>query len=172
MTLMTRWAGISAVLLGVGCTHLSPPVRMDAAPADMEALVGKWSGEYSGDGVNARHGSISFILAAGEDHAHGDVLMIPAGSKRAYERYRGGEPTTPVRDFPQPPEVLSIRFVRAVNGAISGTLDPYWDPDRQCQAWTTFRGYVIENTIQGTFASTYARPLAEATGHWRVERAR
>jgi hypothetical protein len=71
-----RYAGYAKVMavvvaLSSACAYVSPPIRLDGRPADLDALVGKWSGAYSGDGPQRRRGSISFTLVAGEDHAHG-----------------------------------------------------------------------------------------------------
>jgi hypothetical protein len=172
MTRRLSIAGVLGFLISAGCATLSPPVRVEGQPADLEALVGKWSGEYVGDGARGRSGTIAFTLAAGENHAHGDVLMIPRGSTRPYERYDGREPIGPRREPRPPAEMLTIHFVRAENGEVYGTLAPYWDPDRDCQAWTSFRGRIKGSVIEGTFASTYARPTAETTGRWRVTRDR
>ncbi len=169
---MIRPVALTAVMLSVGCTYVPPPIPLVATPGDAEVLAGRWLGEYEGEGVTPRGGRISFELIAGEDHAHGEVLMIPTGANRPYERYRDGEPPSTGREAPAPPEPLRVRFVRAVNGDVNGALDTYWDPDRQCQVWTTFRGRIRGDTIDGTFASTYSRPLAETKGRWRVVRTR
>ena len=36
---------------------------------------------------------------------------------------------------------------------ISGTMDPYWDPDRRCRAAASFLGSVDGNVIAGSFVS-------------------
>lgn len=66
--------------------------------------------------------------------------------------------------------MLTIRFVRASAGAISGMLDPYWDPDRNCQARTVFSGNLVERTIEGTFTTTFDCGSGEASGRWHVTR--
>ena len=161
---------VTAAVLTVGCSYISPPIRLDGRGAEVQALAGDWSGEYTSDSPDARHGSIWFKLVAGEDHAHGDVLMFPRGFTRPYERYRG-EPIPAGVWGPPPAEGLSIRFVRVGEGVVSGMLESYWDPDRECQTNTVFRGrFAGRNTITGTFHSTYSKPLASTTGHWRVTR--
>jgi len=155
--------------LSVACGYVLPAIRLTGRAADLEALVGEWSGHYESDAPYARSGTIWFKLAAGEDHAHGDVRMVPEGFTRGYERYRGG-PGPAGHEFPPASESLAIRFVRAENNQVNGVLEPYWDPDRECQARTSFRGRIEGKTIVGTFVSIYARPLPETTGVWKVTR--
>jgi hypothetical protein len=60
------------------------PARTTAAsdhagvPGSLDALAGDWFGirERRTD----RRGTIVFTIVAGEDHAHGDVLMSPQGA--------------------------------------------------------------------------------------------
>jgi hypothetical protein len=160
---------MSALLLAQACASFSPPIAVDTTPADAEILAGEWYGHYLGDDPGSRRGTIVFKLMAGEDHAHGDVLMIPAGSTRAYERYHGNA-ARPARAATPSSQVLTIRFVRAIDGAITGRLDPYWDPDRDCIAATTFGGTVQDGTIAGAFTTTCGAGMAAATGQWTVTR--
>jgi hypothetical protein len=62
--------------------------------------------------------------------------------------------------------LLAIRFVRAEQGKISGTIASYWDPDRSCQATAAFLGEVKARTIDGTFTSpaTMARVSCRGGG--------
>jgi len=171
---MTRLfvTGLLTVALTSGCASLTPPIRLEGRNAEVQALAGIWSGEYVSEGLHPRRGSISFTLIEGEDHAHGDVLMIPEGFSRAYEKYHGQAPLPTGTTFPSPAETLSVRFVRVGDGVVSGVLEPYWDPDRECQASTTFRGRITARSIEGTFASIYSKPLPETTGRWKVTRPR
>jgi hypothetical protein len=160
---------VAVTALSVACGYVLPAIRLTGRAADLEALVGEWSGHYESDAPYARSGTIWFKLAAGENHAHGDVRMVPEGFTRGYERYRGG-PGPAGHEFPPASESLAIRFVRAENNQVNGVLEPYWDPDRECQARTSFRGRIEGKTIVGTFVSIYARPLPETTGVWKVTR--
>ena len=154
-----------ALLAGaLGCAYVSPPVTVVGSQPAVRELAGEWWGDYRSEGPIERRGSIHFTLIAGEDHLHGDVLMTPAGSNRPYGRF-AGEPGT--RQMPATPESLSIRIVRVGDGAIRGDLEPYWDPDRETTATTTLR----EDTIAGTFVTTFASGALEARGRWRVSRA-
>jgi hypothetical protein len=172
---MVRWiCGVSLIALVSGCASFSPPVRVEATPAALELLAGDWSGDYVGDDPQARRGTIVFKLVWGEDHAHGDVIMVPAGSTRAYERYHGDQPPMPEPEGSRS-QVLTIRFVRATDGPfITGQLDPYWDPDRRSRAFTSFRGTIGDGMISGTFETRFADAGAPeaTTGRWKVVRQR
>jgi hypothetical protein len=156
-----------AVLLAPGCGYM-PPVQLEATPADLELLAGQWKGEYDSPTLG-RHGSIEFKLVAGQVQASGDVVMIPQGSKQPYQRSTLEHPPQGADGLPES-QVLSIRFVRASGGAISGMLDPYWDPDRNCQARTVFSGTQVEWSIEGTFRTTFDCGSGEATGRWHAMR--
>lgn len=164
---MKRILAGALLAAAIGCAYVSPPVAIVGRDADISALAGEWWGSYTSEGPVERRGSIQFTLVAGEDHAHGDVLMIPAGSNRPYGRFTG-EPGT--RQVPVTPEALTIRIVYIEDGTIRGDLAPYWDPDRETSATTTFRGTVGENVIAGTFTTTFASGAFEARGRWRVNR--
>jgi hypothetical protein len=65
--------------------------------------------------------------------------------------------------------VLRIRFVRVDGGKVSGTLQPYRDPDCGCSVYTTFEGTVEGDVIEGTFVARHADgPLFRGT--WLVMR--
>jgi hypothetical protein len=63
--------------------------------------------------------------------------------------------------------------VRARDGQIDGHLEPYWDPDRRCQASATFLGWVDGNRISGTFSSRCVDDTTRIlNGHWAAHRDR
>ena len=148
------------------CSPL-PKVSLDAGPADMEMLAGQWSGEYSSPALG-RRGTIEFKLVAAEGQAYGNVVMIPQNANHPYE------PTTlahrDAADMAASSQMLTIRFVRASSGEITGALDPYWDPDRNCNAQSTFHGYVAKGVIEGTFTTHFDCGSGEASGRWQVTR--
>jgi hypothetical protein len=150
--------------LSLSCASTPAAVPVEGAAAELSALAGRWKGEYSSE-ATGRSGSIEFELVAGEDHAHGDVLMIPRGSASPYRPApRPGEaPSTAAAS-----QLLKIRFVKAEGGKVTGTLDPYWDPDCGCEVTTTFEGEVRGNTIRGTFASVHT--AARVFGTWSAAR--
>lgn len=155
---MSRFGAFLPVLALVSaCGAFSPPIRLAGRPADISALVGEWHGDYVTFGTPSRHGTITFVLEAGDEVAKGSVVMIPEGSHHPYERYRG-----------ELTEVLSITLVRIEETMVRGELDPYWDPDRECVASTRFYGSIDGRTIEGTFRTTYNAPFIETTGRWRV----
>ena len=67
-------------------------------------------------------------------------------------------------------QLLTITFVRAERGQISGTIASYWDPDRSCQASATFVGTAESHAIDGTFTSTCEDGVRQLRGKWRVTR--
>jgi hypothetical protein len=162
--LVTRLVGgLLLLALMEGCASTPAAVPVEGAPAELSALAGGWEGEYS-SAATGRLGSVVFKLVAGEDHAHGDVLMIPRGSDDPYRPRSGGEGPAPAAAS----QLLTIRFVRVEEGKVSGTLDPYWDPDCNCEVTTTFVGTVRGDTIEGTFSSE--RNAGRVFGTWKATR--
>jgi hypothetical protein len=157
-----KWYVPVALLLLGACAPV-PPIALGGTPADLEQLVGEWEGEYTG-GPHGRSGSIVFTLAAGEDHAHGDVLMVPQGAERGYSPYPG----RPTSD--ELPQVLTIRFVNSHDGRVTGSLERYWDPDARCAASAAFRGIVSGYVMEGTFTSACDDGRVPALGRWKVRR--
>ena len=95
--------------------------------------------------------------------------MIAEHEKVPYRRYPPGDARLgPVNaSYTQ---LLTIRFVRADAGRISGTMEPYWDPDRSCPATAVFLGQVKGQAIDGTFTSTCQDGVRQLHGRWRVAR--
>lgn len=147
------------------CASTPAAVPIQATPAEISALAGHWEGEYSSK-ATGRLGSIVLDLIAGEDHAHGDVLMIPRGSNQPYRPARGSGGQSPGPG--EATQLLKIRFIRAEGGRLSGTLDPYWDPDCNCEVTTMFVGEVRGDTVEGTFTSE--RTAGRVFGTWHAKR--
>lgn len=160
---MARWT-LLTLAASLACASTPETVPLVGSPGDVSSLVGEWSGEYDG-GSSGRSGNIVFVLRSATDTAHGDVMMIP----RAY-----GEQASPQGQRAplalRSGQVLRIAFVRIAGGAVSGTLDPYTDPDCRCTVQTTFTGTVRGNTIEGTFVTRGSQLPREQTGRWRVTR--
>jgi len=159
-------AGLGLLALGAACAPL-PPVPLDATPADLEILAGEWNGTYESAALG-RRGTITFQLTGGRDGAHGDVIMFPVNASAPQEthvyqegQYTGGAPRS---------EALTINFIRASDGDISGSLDRYWDPDRNCFATTTFSGRVTGSVVAGTFRTTFHGGSGQATGTWTARK--
>jgi hypothetical protein len=158
---------VLAVLATAACESQRAAIPIVADPNQRSALVGEWHGQY-GSPSTKRSGSIVLFLVEGEDHAHGDVLMIPAGNSEPYRPSAGSAETAALRRGPQ---LLTIRFVRAKEGQISGSLDPWWDPDCDCEVQTSFVGEIRGDRIVGIFTSLSGRPgVGRWTGWWEVHR--
>lgn len=155
-----------AVWMAVGlwsCSSAPRPVPVTAAGPDLQELAGQWSGEYHATG-GGRQGTILFKLAAGAESATGEVLMFPKPPAPT----NAGE--TGVGAVGQPlPQSLSIRFVRSEGGKISGTLDPYIDPECSCRVETTFEGVLAGDNIEGTYTANRTGNPA-MIGTWKVKR--
>jgi hypothetical protein len=170
---MVRTFLIFLALATAACASMAPPFRVYGTRGDLEQLVGKWDGEYVGSREHGRRGSIAFDLAAGDDHAHGTVLMMPEGSRNTLRRFEPGRPDEDriLRDGTSTLDtLLTIRFVWVSRGVIEGVLDPYWDPDRATAASTTFTGRAGGNSIEGMFVTQYANRAPSTRGTWSVSR--
>lgn len=162
---------LAALALAVaGCTGAPAPVPVVGAPADLRQLAGEWSGEYQGE-TTGRSGSIVFKLAANADTAYGDVVMIPR--ERRGQRLPTQDPSAGL-PYSRAPEVLSIAFVRASGGGVSGQLVPYRDPECDCTLITHFEGDLHDDVLKGTYTSRRASAAGPAdttrTGVWRMTR--
>lgn len=162
--------GLIAAACSAGCGFAMRPVMFEATPANWEALAGEWRGEYTISGHD-RHGLITFRLKAAERQAAGDVLMIP---ERLGRPYGPVPPKDAIGHLPPgtEPQLLSIRFVGAERGMLRGSMDPYWDPDRECLARASFLGSVDGDTISGSFLSVCEDGVRALKGRWRVDRRR
>ena len=154
---------LAALMAACAAAPPPPPVSVDASPKDLNAMAGDWSGDYF-SGATGRTGSIRFSLNAEEGALYGTVLMFPQGkssemepANRRSETPRGGQP-------------LSIRFIMIEDGMVSGTLEPYKDPDCDCFLSTTFTGRVRGDVIQGSFVSHGGPGHGTQDGRWKVTR--
>lgn len=158
---------LAVILAACSAPPPPPPVSVDANPKDLNAMAGDWSGDYfSAD--TGRSGSIRFNLNPEQGALSGTVLMFPKGRSSAMEpANRQASPTTSAPRGGQP---LSIRFVMIEDGVVSGTLEPYRDPDCDCFLSTTFTGRVHGDVIQGTFVSHAGPGHVSQEGRWKVTR--
>ena len=170
-TFGSGWRAVSLALALIsttaGCASV-PVVPLRGDPFDFAALVGEWEGSYaSNDGRG--EGSIWFELTAGEDHAHGDVLMQPRGAT-PYVGY--GFHSYPWQyTQTEMPRFLMIRFVRVSRDQVDGVLEPYWDPLCACPATTSFRGALADGQLRGTFV-TWNAGVLRSEGRWSATRRR
>ncbi|HYU29683.1 MAG TPA: hypothetical protein VEK83_11675 [Gemmatimonadales bacterium] len=156
-----------ALTLGA-CAASRTPVPLVGQSADISALAGEWSGDYS-SAESGRSGSISFTLRAAGDSAFGDVVMVPAAWGRPLMPWREQNVAGAGANQPPASTVLTIRFVRVEHGHVSGTLDPYADPQTGARLLTRFSGELNGNTIAGTY-TTQLPSGGEQTGRWSVQR--
>jgi hypothetical protein len=153
----------------VGCSLAMRSVPVSASHIQWEALAGEWRGTYRMDGYD-RHGTIAFKLVALEEQASGEVLMIPERTGWPYtvnHPIEDGHP--PGRPEPRT-QLLTIRFVEAADGTLSGTMDPYWDPDRRCTAHASFTGIVDGDSVSGSVSSVCENDVRVLRGQWRARR--
>jgi hypothetical protein len=158
---------VLAVLLSACASAPPPPVSVDANQKDLNALAGSWWGDYF-SGSTGRTGSIRFTLNAEEGAVYGTVLMFPQGRSSSMEpANRSGSASA---DTPRGGQPLSIRFIVIEDGVVSGTLEPYKDPDCGCLLSTTFTGRIHGDVIQGTFVSHGGPGRLTQDGRWKVTR--
>jgi len=168
---MVRFKTFPTMLLSAALTACSAsraPVPLVGAATDITALTGEWVGDYS-SAESGRSGSVSFTLRAAGDTAFGDVVMVPAAWGHALVPWR--EPNGPGAAANQAAAstVLTIRFVRVERGHVSGTLDPYADPQTGERLLTTFSGELNGNAIAGTYTTRLPNGGSQ-TGRWTVRR--
>lgn len=166
--LLLALAALSTALGVAACAGNPPPVPVYASRADWETLSGHWTGSYSMV-APGRRGLIEFTLSAAEEQASGDVTMIAESTRTPYRPYPPGDPRLTPIDAPYT-QRLTIKFVRADESQISGTIASYWDPDRMCQASATFLGSAQPRLIEGTFVSRCGEGVRQLHGTWRVTR--
>lgn len=156
---------LALALAGCGWRRTPVPVISDTGSTGL--LVGSWAGEYSST-QTGRSGGISFELASEKDTAYCDLVMSPS-----IQSLRIGANTTEgptVRTLPVT-EPLKLRFIRLGEGKVTGTLEPYKDPDCGCLVTTTFEGkFSGSNTIVGTYVTTGFGFHKETGGRWKVTR--
>src|SRR5512139_1321135 len=106
-----RGAFLGALALATASCALNPAsVPVSGGDADVSALVGEWAGEYRSV-ETGRSGSILFILEAGSDTAHGDVVMVPRETGMTHDDAMRVATTRRAAN-----QVLTIRFVRVSGG--------------------------------------------------------
>jgi hypothetical protein len=137
---------------------------------DLAALAGEWNGDYTSV-ESGRSGSIFFRLKSqNESAAVGEVLMA---APRTTMAPNAGVTEAPRWSTPLPTDqVLTINFVRAEQGTVSGLLDPYRDPTCGCLVETRFSGRINGDVIEGTFTTRHRETGTVQNGRWKVNRAK
>jgi hypothetical protein len=78
---------------------------------------------------------------------------------------------TPVVTLPPLATPLKLQFIRLGNGHVTGTLEPYTDPDCGCRVTTTFEGtFSGPNRIEGTYVTKGIDLFQHSNGRWTVKR--
>jgi hypothetical protein len=159
---------LAMTLAVAACGWRRTPVPIVSETGSTALLVGSWAGEYSSQ-QTGRSGSISFDLASEKDTAYCDVVMIP---KVQTLRITSQEhPDVPIARPETLNEPLKIRFIRLGEGRLTGTLEPYNDPECGCKVNTTFEGrFTNENVIEGTYTTKGEGLHQETAGRWKVTR--
>ncbi len=146
-----------------------PPVEIAGAEQELRSLTGAWSGSYAYLG-NGRSGSIRITLAvdpkADATIAFGDVLMVPSDLAETRQVPANGTPPVNMAT----PQALQIRFVSVASGQVSGTMEPYRDPESGNVLSTTFLGAVKNDEISGTFMAFGGSANVPRRGTWHVRR--
>ncbi|HEX6315302.1 MAG TPA: hypothetical protein VFZ73_10610 [Gemmatimonadaceae bacterium] len=155
----------SLLLLGAACALNPAPVPVIGPVEEVGVLAGEWTGEYQSL-ETGRSGSILFMLDAGRDTAHGDIVMVARETNMTHD---DALRVAAMRHAAN--QVLTIRFVRVDGDMVTGTIDPYRDPDVPCELLTVFRGTLSGDRISGTFRTRrmgYDGAISEGT--WWVRR--
>ena len=168
MKYMRRASSIIAlgfVASTIACASKPPEIAVTSSDFDLNPLLGEWHGQYKGS-ATGRSGTIAFTLRAGEANASGNVVMIPQSA--------GSDAAAVDASQAAGRQVLTIHFVRKEGGSVTGTLDPYSDPECACRVNTTFQGtFTDARTIEGTYTTVPSKPgTGVTTGTWKVTRLR
>jgi hypothetical protein len=152
-----------AAALAASCSSRPAAVPVIGAPQDLSRLSGEWNGTYKTTTGRVRTGHLFFNLRPGRDTAIGYVVMTYPAEPVTTDPYTYAAPVMQT-------EQLSIAFVRAKDGRISGEIDPYRDPWCGCLLRTAFLGRLLGDRIEGTFTSRHVGTLLTTTGEWRASR--
>jgi len=163
---MFRLIGSTVVLAVVASSCVTmppPPVQFVAEPTDALALNGAWEGQYY-SAETQRYGSIRFLLSARGDSAFGDVLML---TKRTSHGRAADE--TRMMTAGVESQTVSIGFVVARGGSVSGLMTPYEDAEGAVLL-TRFDGVLRDDSIRGRYVTHNLETLAVTSGDWSVQR--
>jgi hypothetical protein len=161
---MTRLLGCLALIGLTACSSHPMPVLLQGEPMPVASLGGDWSGQYS-NGAASRHGSLKLFIGEGADSTFGDVTMIDALG----ERLQPADEGPAHRAHTRLAQVLRVDLVRDAAGEVTGTLEPYIEPECLCTVTTTFTGTVVGDTIRGTFVTRNASGESR-DGQWKLVR--
>jgi hypothetical protein len=145
----------------------TPGFAVTSRNFDVSPLVGEWKGEF----VNVelgRKGTIAFALAAREEKAMGEVVLMsmnPTADTLRSSVVAGAAPA------PSAKQVVKISFVRIEGDNVVGRTESYVHPACNCRVSSTFRGVLHGGQIDGTYVVvSSADPTVRFTGNWNVKR--
>ena len=151
-----------AALAGFGCAWQGTPVPVTG---DLAGLAGEWEGMYSSV-ESGRSGSLSFRLDATTDSAFGDVWM----GAPEQQNVRQHDAPQVVTARPRTAEALTIAFVRAEAGRVSGRLEVYRDPVTGERLFTQFDGTQQGNEFHGMYQTRNEVSGRVVRGEWTARR--
>jgi hypothetical protein len=165
---MRATATLALAAAAAGCGWRRTPVQVISDTGSNALLVGSWAGDYDSRDTG-RKGTISFELESEKDTAYCDVVMIPkVGNFRVAPEQRPDIPVVTPQTLGEP---LKIQFIRLGDGRITGTLEPYTDPECGCKVTTTFEGTFRDaNKIAGTYVTRGSGGYQTTGGTWNVKR--
>lgn len=165
---MSRRLLLAAALVGgtlavAGCVAAPAPrpagaIPVTSAETELEALTGSWLGEYVSV-ESGRSGRVRFSLVAGASEAVGDI--------RLFSRFA---PATAPRPAGEATETIAIRFVRVHGSIVTGTTEPYRDPECGCLVSSSFSGVIAADSIEGRYVSQGGPLHVPHTGRWWARR--
>src|SRR5688572_1247804 len=102
--------------LVASCSSRPTAVPVMGEPQDLSALSGEWNGTYKTTAGRVRTGHVLFNLRPGKDSAIGYVIMTYPAEPVTVDPYVYPVPILQT-------EQLSIAFVRATGGRVSGQIE-------------------------------------------------
>lgn len=170
---MHRSAGSLGLALLLGCggapAPAGAPVPVEGPARDVRLLHGEWAGVFL-DACGARRGSMTFTLRAGRDTAWGRVVSAAAPAPAGCT-----DPTSAATHADSTAGDMVLRLGRLVvaERSVSGWIESYRDPERNCPVDTWFEGRLeAGDTLRGMY---FAHPELGDTvrrGTWWAARRR
>lgn len=130
------------------CAGSASSVPVKGPQEQVLQLAGDWEGSFDG-ATSGRQGEIRFELTAGRHIASGQVVMF---DEQAQQR------------------PLGIELVQVQDGLITGKIEPYLEPQCDCQVVTEFSGNMIGDYIDGTYVTRGLDKPVEQRGSWSMAR--
>ena len=156
------------LLVALSCAL--PDFRIEGSGEDFARFAGRWEGIYSSD-ESGRAGTVVFSVRQDGSQARGEIIMVPRG----WGKPLGAAAQRPAGERPDLLHALHFRLMRLEGDRVSGTLEPYRDPDCGCDLETSFEGKLSNDVIVGTYRSR-ALEGEETTGEevmagiWKVKK--